>query len=129
MPNYEKQSPFYAHHVRFINSCTINCIQDNLQLSCFCGLTDTGFSSVQLVFLHSRKACRRHGFCTHCATSAHAAVHSIPKYKKETAVPFLYLKRDTNTGGAEVPCHGIILDGTLETCCTHQNYKKHNIKT
>ncbi len=36
------------------------------------------------------------------ATSAHAAVHSIPKYKKETAVPFLYLKRDTNTGGAEV---------------------------
>ena len=38
-----------------------------------------------------------------CATSAHAAVHSIPKYKKETAVPFLYLKRDTNTGGAEVP--------------------------
>ncbi len=37
-----------------------------------------------------------------CATSAHAAVHSIPKYKKETAVPFLYLKRDTNTGGAEV---------------------------
>ena len=45
MPNYEKQSPFYAHHVRFINSCTINCIQDNLQLSCFCGLTDTGFSS------------------------------------------------------------------------------------
>ena len=27
------------------------------------------------------------------------------------------------------PCHGIILDGTLETCCTHQNYKKHNIKT
>ena len=37
------------------------------------------------------------------ATSAHAAVHSIPKYKKETAVPFLYLKRDTNTGGAEVP--------------------------
>ena len=38
-----------------------------------------------------------------CATSAHAAVHSIPEYKKETAVPFLYLKRDTNTGGAEVP--------------------------
>ena len=43
------------------------------------------------------------------ATSAHAAVHSIPKYKKETAVPFLYLKRDTNTGGAEVPlsCNNI----------------------
>ena len=40
--------------------------------------------------------------------------------------PPLHLKRDTNTGGAEVPCHGIILDGTLETCCLHQNYKKHN---
>ena len=44
-----------------------------------------------------------------CATPAHAAVHSIPEYKKETAVPFLYLKRDTNTGGAEVPlsCNNI----------------------
>ncbi len=56
-----------------------------------------------------------------CATSAHAAVHSIP-IKKE--LPFLfYLKRDTNTGGAEVPCHGIILDGTSETCCTPANTK------
>ena len=34
-------------------------------------------------------------------------------------------RRDTNTGGAEVPWSGIILAGTLETCCTHQNYKKH----
>ena len=42
------------------------------------------------------------------ATSAHAAVHSIPKYKKGNCRSF-FIFRDTNTGGAEVPlsCNNI----------------------
>ncbi len=56
------------------------------------------------------------------ATSAHAAVHSIPKYKKETAVPFLYLGIQT-LAVLKCPCHVIILDGTPKTCCTQQTQK------
>ena len=60
------------------------------------------------------------------ATSAHAAVHSIPKYKKETAVPFLYLKRDTNTGGAEVHLSwNNIRWNTRNLLCSNNTIKKH----
>ncbi len=92
-------------------------MQDNFQLSFVGRRTQSFWCSTKL--FHSKKACRRHGFCTPCATSAHAAVHSIP-IKKELS--FLFYM-DTNTGSAEVPCHGIILDGTSETCCTPANTK------
>ena len=39
----------------------------------------------------------------HCATVTHAAVHSIPVQWMKLTFPILHLKRDTNTGGAEVP--------------------------
>ena len=109
------------HHVRFINSCTINCMQDNLQLSCFCGLTDTGFSSVQLVFLHSRKACRRHGFCTHSATSAHAAAHKAHMPQKKAFLQHMGL----NAGGAEVhlSCKNI-QPGHVKPAVCWQNSRK-----
>jgi len=32
-------------------------------------------SGVPAKLLHDRKACRRHGFCTHSATLAHATAH------------------------------------------------------
>jgi len=37
------------------------------------------------------------------ATTAHAAVHSIPVQWMKLTFPPLHLKRNTNTGGAEVP--------------------------
>ncbi len=54
------------------------------------------------------------------AQLVHVSTFGIAKYKKK--LPFL-LFRDTNTGGAEVPCHGIILDGTPEPAVHQQTTK------
>ena len=58
------------------------------------GLADAGFPCPAKCYYMTGHA---------SATSAHATVHSIPVQWMKLTFPPLHLKRDTNTGGAEVP--------------------------
>ncbi|MDE7052924.1 MAG: hypothetical protein K2O92_08380, partial [Lachnospiraceae bacterium] len=48
-----------------------------------------------------KKACRRHGFCTHCATLTHRAAHKAHIFQSKLAFPLK--NTGLNAGDAKVP--------------------------
>ena len=62
---------------------------------------DGRFLVPELQYSIQKKACRRHGFCTHCATVTHAAAHKAHMYQKK--LTFLLVHMGLNAGGVKVP--------------------------